>query len=84
MRGGDKAPVARKAEAKARRYAPFIKNVDDSVLRAAECLTGFGGKLEPESGAQSIKCRTKYWDSLNLTATSMDLSKREGVFDLRS
>jgi hypothetical protein len=27
--GGDKAPVLRKAEAQARRYAPFFKNVDE-------------------------------------------------------
>jgi hypothetical protein len=33
MRGGDKAPVAAKAEAKARRYAPFFKNVDESVFK---------------------------------------------------
>jgi hypothetical protein len=31
-----------KAEAKAWRYAPFIKNVDDSSSREARCLTGFG------------------------------------------
>jgi hypothetical protein len=42
MRGGDKAPVPRKAEAKARRYAPLIINVDDSVHDAARCLTAFG------------------------------------------
>jgi hypothetical protein len=42
MRGGDKAPVLRKAEAKAGRYALFFKNVDDSSGRAARCLTGFG------------------------------------------
>jgi hypothetical protein len=30
MRGGDKAPVVPKAEAKARRYTPFFKNVDES------------------------------------------------------
>jgi hypothetical protein len=34
MRGGDKALVPRKAEAKACRYAPFFKNVDDSVRGA--------------------------------------------------
>jgi hypothetical protein len=43
MRGGDKAPVPRKAEAKARRYTPFFKNVDESESAAARCLTGFGG-----------------------------------------
>jgi hypothetical protein len=37
MRGGDKALVPRKAEAKARRYTPFFKNVDESssALREA-------------------------------------------------
>jgi hypothetical protein len=40
--GGDKAPVAGKAEAKAQRYALFFKNVDDFACRAASCLTGFG------------------------------------------
>jgi hypothetical protein len=34
-RGGDKAPVPGKAEAKARRYAPFFKNVDESGARTA-------------------------------------------------
>jgi len=33
-RGGDKAPVPGKAEAKAGRYAPFFKNVDESGARA--------------------------------------------------
>jgi hypothetical protein len=33
--GGDKAPVPGKAEAKARRYAPFFKNVDESDSRTA-------------------------------------------------
>jgi hypothetical protein len=40
--GGDKAPVAGKAEAKAQRYAPFFKNVDDFACRTASCLTAFG------------------------------------------
>jgi hypothetical protein len=34
-RGGDKAPVPGKAEAKAIRYAPFFKNVDESGSRTA-------------------------------------------------
>jgi len=34
-KGGDKAPVPGKAEAKARRYAPFFKNVDESGSRSA-------------------------------------------------
>jgi hypothetical protein len=33
--GGDKAPVPGKAEAKARRYALFFKNVDESGSRSA-------------------------------------------------
>jgi hypothetical protein len=45
MRGGDKAPVLRKAEAKAGRYAPFFKNVDDFVGRVAQCLTRFDQNL---------------------------------------
>jgi len=52
MRGGDKAPVPGKAEAKADRYAPFFKNVDDCVSRAARCLTGFGQNL-----AAAGRCR---------------------------
>jgi hypothetical protein len=43
--GGDKALVRRKAEAKARRYAPFFKNVDESPSSAAPCLTGFEQNL---------------------------------------
>jgi hypothetical protein len=31
MRGGDKALLRSKAKAKARRYAPLIKNVDESL-----------------------------------------------------
>jgi hypothetical protein len=45
--GGDKAPVPGKAEAKARRYAPFFKNVDESDAWSARSLTGF----RPKSGA---------------------------------
>jgi hypothetical protein len=41
MRGGDKALLRRKAKAKARRYAPLIKNVDESFSGTASCLTGF-------------------------------------------
>jgi hypothetical protein len=41
MRGGDKAPLRHKAKAKARRYAPLIKNVDESFSGTASCLTGF-------------------------------------------
>jgi hypothetical protein len=41
MRGGDKALLRRKAKAKARRYAPLIKNVDESFSGAASCLTDF-------------------------------------------
>jgi hypothetical protein len=45
MRGRDKAPVPAKAEAKAGRYTPFFKNVDDCLSHAARCLTGFGQSL---------------------------------------
>jgi hypothetical protein len=41
MRGGDKALLRRKAKAKARRYTPLIKNVDESFSGTASCLTGF-------------------------------------------
>jgi hypothetical protein len=41
MRGGDKALLRRKAKAKARRYTPLIKNVDESPAGTASCLTGF-------------------------------------------
>lgn len=44
VRGGDKAPVAGKAEAKAGRYAPFFKNVDESGTRALGSLTGLSAK----------------------------------------
>jgi len=52
MRGGDKAPVLRKAEAKAGRYTPFFKNVDESSSDTARCLTGFG-----ENRATTRRCR---------------------------
>jgi hypothetical protein len=39
--GGDQAPVLRQAEAKAHRYAPLIKSVDESRHRQARSLTGF-------------------------------------------
>jgi hypothetical protein len=56
--GGDKAPVAGKAEAKASRYAPFFKNVDESGSRTAASLTGFRPK---PGGAEafSAKCQVK-------------------------
>jgi hypothetical protein len=44
MRGGDKALVPRKAEAKAGRYTPFFKNVDESSSGAARCLTALRKK----------------------------------------
>jgi len=44
VRGGDKAPVPGKAEAKAGRYAPFFKNVDESATRALGSLTGLSAK----------------------------------------
>jgi hypothetical protein len=45
MRGGDKALLRRKAKAKARRYTPLIKNVDESLADTASCLTGFVNDL---------------------------------------
>jgi hypothetical protein len=39
MRGSDKALTVTKAEAKAHRYAPFFKNVDDSFPLRQRCLT---------------------------------------------
>jgi len=46
LRGGrDKAPVPGKAEAKADRYAPFFKNVDESGARRPPSLT----PIPPES-----------------------------------
>jgi hypothetical protein len=47
MRGSDKALTVTKAEAKARRYAPFFKNVDDSFVLRHRCLTA----LCPEGAA---------------------------------
>jgi hypothetical protein len=41
MRGRDKAPPQRKAEAKARRYQPIIKMVDDWLPQYAPRLTDF-------------------------------------------
>src|SRR4051794_5118889 len=43
MRGRDKAPPRLKAEAKARRYQPIIKMVDDWPPQHAPRLTGFRG-----------------------------------------
>jgi hypothetical protein len=42
MRGGDKAPVAVKAEAKARGNSPFFFHVDESRFNRSRCLTAFG------------------------------------------
>jgi hypothetical protein len=42
MRGGDKALLGTKAKAKLIAYAPFFKNVDESFLPAARCLTALG------------------------------------------
>jgi hypothetical protein len=42
MQGGDKAPVARKAEAKARGNSPFFFYVDESRFNRSGCLTAFG------------------------------------------
>jgi hypothetical protein len=42
MRGGDKALSATKAKAKARLYAPFFKNVDESLSPGSPCLTALG------------------------------------------
>jgi len=43
-RAGDKAPVRLEAEAKARRYALFSENVDESAARRAARLTALGPK----------------------------------------
>jgi hypothetical protein len=43
VRGGDKAPLAPKAEAKARRYQPLISIVDESARQTARRLTCFDG-----------------------------------------
>jgi hypothetical protein len=67
MRGGDKAPVPRKAEAKARRCAPFIKNVDDSARDAARCLTPFG---------QNPAAAGRRQDMLSQDMLSQDMLKR--------
>jgi hypothetical protein len=58
QRGGDKAPVPGKAEAKAGRYAPFFKNVDESGVRALGSLTGFRPK-PGGAGALSAKMPDK-------------------------
>jgi hypothetical protein len=57
-KGGDKAPVPGKAEAKARGYAPFFKNVDESGTRALGSLTGFRPK-PGGAGALSAKMPDK-------------------------
>jgi hypothetical protein len=43
MRGRDKAPPQTKAEAKAGRYQPIIKAVDDWRPHHVPCLTHFHG-----------------------------------------
>jgi hypothetical protein len=58
QRGGDKAPVPSKAEAKAGRYAPFFKNVDESGTRLLGSLTGFRPK-PGDAGAFSAKMPNK-------------------------
>jgi hypothetical protein len=51
MRGRDKAPPLAKAEAKARRYQPIIKMVDDWPPQHAPRLTDFRGtRSRPGSG----------------------------------
>jgi hypothetical protein len=68
MRGGDKAPVLPKAEAKARRYAPFSQKC--GLIRCASRAMLDG--LRPKSGsaqAASWMKRQKIWrGGLNLIA----------------
>src|SRR6516164_6929989 len=66
MRGGDKALLPTKAEAKADRYAPFFKNVDDLFGLGVLCLTALGlerGRSQPK----------KTGTGLNLVRFSADL-----------
>jgi len=50
MRGRDKAPPQTKAEAKARRYQPIIKMVDDWSPQPAPRLTDFPGTMPGPEG----------------------------------
>jgi hypothetical protein len=69
MRGSDKALTVTKAEAKAHRYAPFFKNVDDSFLRHHRCLTALC--LEP-AAAFDLSTQRKLGTRLNLNGFSAD------------
>ena len=67
MRGGDKALLRRKAKAKARRYAPLIKNVDESSADTASCLTGFVNDFAPATAGRMVKAKM-LWCGVNLSA----------------
>jgi hypothetical protein len=67
MRGGDKALLRRKAKAKARRYAPLIKNVDESFSGTASCLTGFVNDFAPATAGRMREAKM-LWCSVNLPA----------------
>jgi hypothetical protein len=74
MRGRDKAPLPSKAEAKADRYQPIIKAVDDWRPQHAPRLTDFcgtrpsGKRPQPRSG--------KILRSMNPAGWRADLSRR--------
>jgi hypothetical protein len=67
MRGGDKALLRRKAKAKARRYAPLIKNVDESFAGTASCLTGFANDFAPATAGR-MRAAKMLWCNVNLSA----------------
>ena len=66
MRGGDKALLRRKAKAKARRYAPLIKNVDESFSGTASCLTGFVNDLARATAGHMATAKM-LWCNVNLS-----------------
>src|SRR4051794_34872749 len=74
MRGRDKAPPQTKAEAKARRYQPIIKMVDDWPPQHAPRLTDFPGTMSgPEAVATASR---KTLVEVNLMGWRADVSRR--------
>jgi hypothetical protein len=75
MRGGDKALLRRKAKAKARRYTPLIKNVDESLAGIASCLTGFVNDFALAVAGRMPKAKM-LWCSVNLSAKAAHILAR--------
>jgi hypothetical protein len=73
MRGRDKAPLPSKAEAKADRYQPIIKAVDDWRPQQGPRLTDFCG-TRPSRKRRSRAM--KILKSMNPVGERSDLSRR--------